>query len=76
LGIKLSAETRAKLSLASSLNIGKAVKVVNTNLQNTERFSTLTDAAAAINVTRTTIAKAIKSGKKIKNIFEVFLENK
>jgi group I intron endonuclease len=76
LGIKLSAETRAKLSLASSLNIGKAVKVVNTNTQNIQRFSTITEAAAAINVTRTTIAKAIKSGKKIKNIYEVFLVNK
>lgn len=75
LGIKLSAETRAKLSLASSLNVGKPVIVVNTVTQVSQRYSTMTEAAVALNVTRTAIAKAIKSGKKIQKIFEVILEN-
>jgi hypothetical protein len=32
-------------------------------------------AAVALNVTRSAIAKAIKSGKKIQKIFEIILEN-
>lgn len=48
---------------------------MNTVTQASQRYSTMTEAAVTLNVTRTAIAKAIKSGKKIPKIFEVFLEN-
>jgi len=63
LGIKLSDETRAKISAATSAIHGVAVVVKNIETGETEEYVTMTEAAKALNVSRTTIKNILQSGK-------------
>lgn len=68
-GIKLSDETRAKISAAAiSLN-GVAVIVKNLITLEVIEYTSLTEAAKAIGVSRTAVKKAIISEKPVKKIY-------
>jgi group I intron endonuclease len=70
-GIKLSDKTRAKLSAIVTAKIGVAVEVTNIITNEIKRYITITSAALAIGVSRTTVKKAINSGKVIKKTYIV-----
>ena len=73
-GIKLSPETRAKIAKSAIKLIGVKVNVINTYTKEKLSFDNLTAAAKYIGVTKPAVAKALKSGKFIKNIFIVKIE--
>lgn len=70
-GIKLSDETRAKLSATTTSLIGIPVIVKNINTNQESEFMNLTEAANSIGVSRTAVKKALYSGKPLKNQFLV-----
>jgi len=74
-GIKLSAETRAKMSAATAAIQGVAVEVTNIQTGITEQFSTLTDAASFLGVSRTTVKNVVKSGKIFRDIYSIKLKD-
>lgn len=76
LGIKLSDETRAKLSAIGAAKIGIAVEVTNIITNEIKEYATLTLAALALGVSRTAIKKAMDSGKIIKNTYIIKIKNK
>jgi group I intron endonuclease len=63
IGTKLPDKTRAKISATTAANIGVAVIVKNIKTGETLEYKTMTEAGAALNVSRTTIKNYIKSGK-------------
>jgi len=71
LGIKLSDETKAKISAATISLIGVSVLVKNINTQVETEYKSLTEAAEAIGVSRTTVAKALSSGKILNKLYFV-----
>jgi len=75
-GIKLSDETRAKISATTISLIGIPVIVKNINTNQESEFVTLTEAAKSIGVSRTAVKKSLYSGKPIKNQFLVATKNK
>jgi group I intron endonuclease len=74
-GIKLSAETRAKLSAATAAIQGVAVEVTNIKTGETEQFTTMTDAAASLGVSRTTIKNIIRSGKILRGSYSIKIKD-
>jgi len=75
LGIKLSNETRAKISssISSIIGISVVVKNIETNVE--KEYKTLTEAAKDIGVSRTAVKKALDSGKILKNLYYVATKN-
>ena len=76
LGKKLSAETRAKISAAVSTLTGVSVIVKNITTNLEIEYSTLTQAAKAIGVSRTAVKKAVVSNNILKQTYYVALKNK
>lgn len=68
-GIKLSDETRAKMSATTAAQIGVSILVKNINTDETIEYKTITEAAGVLGVSRTAINKVIKSGKLLKNTY-------
>jgi hypothetical protein len=75
-GIKLSDETRAKISATTTSFIEIPVIVKNINTNQESEFMNLTEAANSIGVSRTAVKKALYSGKPLKNQFLVATKNK
>lgn len=75
-GIKLSDKTRAKLSLIGTAREGIEVQVTNILSNDINKYSTLTLSALALDVSRTAIKKAIKSGRPLEKIYLVKLSPK
>jgi group I intron endonuclease len=75
-GIKLSDITRAKLSRISTMTRGLAVLVYNIQTGEEREYLTVTKAALALNVSRTTIKNNIKSGKILKDKYIIKLKKK
>ena len=76
LGKKLSAETRAKISATVSTLIGVSVIVKNITTNSEIEYSTLTEAAKAIGVSRTAVKKAVVSNNIFKQRYYIALKNK
>jgi group I intron endonuclease len=74
-GKKLSAETRAKLSVATAAIHGVAVEVTNIKTGVTEQFSTMTNAAASLGVSRTTVKNIIRTGKILRGSYSIKLKD-
>ena len=74
-GIKVSKQTRAKLSAATTTIQGVGVEITNIKTKEIKKYLTLTEAASALGVTRTTIKNKIKSGKIFRNIY-IIKQNK
>lgn len=74
-GQKLSDETRAKISASTASLIGVPViiKNIETNLE--VEYTTLTEAAKYLGVSRTAVKKALDSGKIFKNLYIVATKN-
>lgn len=70
-GIKLSDETKARISAAATTLRGVTVIVKNINTNEELEFRSLTEAGKYIDVSRTAIRKCIDTGKPIKNKFIV-----
>ena len=68
-GIKLSDETRAKLSAAATSLIGVPVIIKNLITLKVIEYTSLTEAAKAIGVSRTAVKKALITEKPIKKIY-------
>ena len=68
-------EHRAKISEAMSAINGLAVIVTNIKTGEIEEFATLTEAGAALGVSRTTIKKTIGSGKVFRDSYIINLKN-
>jgi group I intron endonuclease len=75
-GIKLSEVTRDKLSIINQMSHGLAVLVHNIKTNEIREYSTVTEAALTLNVSRTTIKNNIKSGKILKDEYIITLKNK
>lgn len=75
-GIKLSEVTRGKLSAISTKTHGLAVVVSNAKTGEIREYLTLSEAALALDVSRTTIKNNIKSGKILKDKYIIKLKNK
>lgn len=71
MGTKLSAETRAKISAKISTLSGISVIVNNIYTKTETEYSSLTEAAKSIGVSRTAIKKAVDSNKILKQIYYV-----
>jgi group I intron endonuclease len=76
LGIKLSIETRAKLSAATAAIHGVSVEVTNIKTGAIEQYSTMTEAGAALGVSRTTVKKVLQSGKIFRDNYTIKLKDK
>lgn len=74
-GIKLSDETRAKISAATIALIGVSVTVKNVKTETELHYTSLTDAAKAIGVSRTAVRKALDTGRTIKGQYLVATKN-
>jgi GIY-YIG catalytic domain/NUMOD3 motif len=74
-GIKLSDETRAKISAVTTARIGISVIVKNVNTNTELEYTSLTDAALAIGVSRTAVKKVLDTGKTVKEQFIVTTKN-
>lgn len=75
-GIKLSDETRNKISLAATSLRGVGVEVTNINTNVKFEFKTLTDAAKELNVSRTSIKKALDNNTLIQKQYKITLKVK
>lgn len=73
-GIKLSTETREKLSVAAAAIRGVRVEVLNIKTGGLEEFKTITEAANALGVSRTTINNVISTGKVFRDNFIIKLK--
>ena len=71
LGTKHSDKTRAILSAATTASIGIPVIVNDININKKTEYINLTEAAKAINVSRTAVKKAIDTGKILKKTYYV-----
>lgn len=74
-GIKLSNETRAKISASTTALIGVPVTVKDVNTNVTLEYTSLTDAAKAIGVSRTAVRKALDTGRTVKRQYIVATKN-
>lgn len=74
-GIKLSDETRAKISAATIALIGVSVTVKNVKTETELHYTSLTDAAKAIGVSRTAVRKALDTGRTVKGQYLVATKN-
>ena len=74
--IKLSAETRTKISEVAKALRGVKVIVKNVDTKETLEFVSLTDAAKAISVSRTAVRKSIDTGRPVQNKYIVTLKSK
>ncbi|KAF3919855.1 hypothetical protein ABW21_db0201500 [Orbilia brochopaga] len=70
-GIVLSVETRTKISKAIAEIQGVKVTVTNIQTGENKQYSTMTEAAKALNVSRTAVKKVIESGKLLKKIYNI-----
>jgi group I intron endonuclease len=70
-GIKLSDNTRAKISESAILLRGVKVNVTNVETNEVLSFDNLTSAAKHIGVSRPAVAKALKTGSLIKGAFKI-----
>ena len=71
-GIKLSDETRARISAATIALIGVSVTVKNVKTDTELHYASLTDAAKAIGVSgRTAVRKALDTGRTVKGQYLV-----
>lgn len=70
-GIKLSENTRKKIALTVSNLIGVKVEVKNIITNEEFEFKTLTDAAKKLDVSRTSIKKALDNKKLIKGQYQI-----
>jgi group I intron endonuclease len=75
-GIKLSNETRAKLSSIVTEKIGIAVEVLNIITNEVKEYATLTSAALALGVSRTAVKKVMNSGKILKKTYIIKSKDK
>ena len=71
LGIKVSDETRAKNSAATTALIGIPVVVKNKNTGEESEYINLTQAAKAIGVSRTAVKKALDLNKCLKKTYYI-----
>jgi group I intron endonuclease len=69
IGIKFSDEIKAKMSVIGTAKVGIAVKVMNIISNEIKEYATLTSAALALGVSRTTIKKALDSGRILKKTY-------
>lgn len=74
-GIKLSDETRAKISAVTTARIGVPVIVKNVDTNTELEYTSLTEAALAIGVSRTAVKKAMDTGKTVKKQYIVTTKN-
>jgi len=74
-GIKLSDDTKLKISATTAFNIGVAVEIANIETGKSELFPTMTDAALALGISRTTVKNTIKSGKVFRNMYIIKLKD-
>ena len=70
-GIRLSEETRAKISDAAIKLVGVKLNIINIETNEILSFNSLTNAANYLNVSRTAISKALKTGKNLKKIYVI-----
>jgi uracil phosphoribosyltransferase len=70
-GIKLSDETRARISAATIALIGVSVTVKNLKTDTELYYVSLTEAANAIGVSRTAVRKALDTGRTVKGQYLV-----
>jgi len=70
-GIKLSDETRARISASTIALIGVSVIVKNVKTDAELHYASLTDAAKAIGVSRTAVRKALDTGRTVKGQYVV-----
>lgn len=70
-GIKLSDETREKLSVIATKRQGIAVEVTNIITGVTKQYATLTQAAKNLEVSRTSVKKALDLGKVLKKKHQI-----
>lgn len=75
LGIKVSEESRAKISAAKTALIGIPVVVKNINTNEEIEYINLTDAAKATGVSRTAVKKALDLGKILKGTYSIRKRN-
>jgi group I intron endonuclease len=75
-GIELSKEVRAKISASITSKIGIPVIIKNKNTMEEIEYINLTEAAKAIGVSRTSIKKALHSGKLIQKLYHVGTKKK
>jgi group I intron endonuclease len=75
LGIVLSDETRAKISAATTAIHGVAVMVKNIQTGETQEYSTMTEAAKALFVSRTTVKNILQSGKILRESHIITFKN-
>jgi len=71
LGFKSSEETRLKNSAATTALIGIPVVVKNINTGEETDYENLTEAAKALNVSRTAVKKALDLNRCIKKTFSI-----
>lgn len=74
-GMEFTDEHRAKLSKAMAAINGVSVVVTNIKTGVPEVFSTMTEAGAALGVSRTTIKKVIQSGKIFRSSYTIELKD-
>ena len=70
-GIRLSDETRTKISAAATALRGVSVVVKNLNSNEELEFTNLTEAGKFIGVSRTAVSKYLDTGKLVKNQYIV-----
>jgi group I intron endonuclease len=75
-GIELSDEVRAKISATIISKIGIPVIIKNKNTMEEIEYINLTEAAKGIGVSRTSIKKALDSGRLIQKLYYVATKNK
>lgn len=68
-GIKLSDETRANMKAARIFLVGVPVTVKNLTTLEVKEYTNITEAAAAIGVSRTAVNKALKTGRPVHKIY-------
>lgn len=68
-GIKLSDETRANMKAARIFLVGVPVTVKNLTTLEVKEYTNITEAAAAIGVSRTAVNKALKTGRPVNKIY-------
>ena len=70
-GKVLSEETKSKISKSRTKIFGVKVEVINLLSGAIDRYDSLTLASKELGVSRTAVAKAAKSGNKLKNTYQV-----
>ena len=75
-GIELSDEIRAKISATITSKIGIPVVIKNMSTKEEIEYINLTEAAKSVGVSRTSIKKALDSGKLIQKLYYMATKKK